>query len=193
MESSVSAQLCFPFITFSFGCATPFCRNRPFARRIGAPFSKSSVPAFFPSVFFPSSPFFRYGHDTFPIGCFRPCPLLTGTFLCGDLLSGRTVFRFCSLDPRRSCVALASPFFTDFRTGVSPLMPTYGLPLSPYHSRLLVSCFFIIAFHRSNHHFSPAKIVCRRERRSCLDQWRSCLNLPLSSLAVLPAVKNKAY
>ena len=22
----------FPFITFSFGCATPFCRNQPFAQ-----------------------------------------------------------------------------------------------------------------------------------------------------------------
>ncbi|MCG4972408.1 hypothetical protein, partial [Bacteroides cellulosilyticus] len=38
------------------------------------------------------------------------------------------------------------------------------------------------AFYRSNHHFSSAKIVCRRERHGCLDQWRSRLNLPLSSL-----------
>nr|DAR40717.1 MAG TPA: hypothetical protein [Caudoviricetes sp.] len=55
-------------------------------------------------------------------------------------------------------------------------MPTFGFALFPYHYRFTCFPFSIIAFYRSNHHFSSAKIVCRRERHGCLDQWRSRFN-----------------
>jgi len=52
-------------------------------------------------------------------------------------------------------------------------VPCVGMRISfsRYSVRLLVPNLFIIAFCRSNHHFSVAKIVCGRERPDGLDQW----------------------
>ncbi|MDB9197397.1 hypothetical protein PN623_24320, partial [Parabacteroides distasonis] len=91
-------------------------------------------------------------------------------------------------------VVSGSPFFADFRSGMLPLGVDVRICSLALSSPIaLFPDFFIIAFCRSHHHFSDAKIVCRRDRPAGLDQWRSCINLPLSSLTVLPADKNKAY
>ena len=70
----------FPFITFSFGCATPFCRNQPFAQ------SELETTLwkvwFFLPFFLPVPFFFRCGYHYPPrMGYLRFCPLLADTFL----------------------------------------------------------------------------------------------------------------
>lgn len=147
----------------------------------------------FSSVFFPLFPFFRCGHDDLSIGCLpslfafdwgyplRSYPWTSTVPFITTSIQGSSLYWF-------SFPVLRKPPVRRTATCADKQISSFSLSFP-------VACFpfFHNRFSPKQSSFSPAKIVCRRERLSCLDQWRNCLNLPLSSLAILPAVKNKAY
>lgn len=136
------------------------------------------LPAVFPSssIFFDADITILQGWATYAsVHSWLTHSLCSGLFLIGW-------YSVCySLNSSQACLALALLFFTDFRTDVSPLCRHLDLLFFLIITGLLVSHFHN-RFLSKQSSFSSAKIVCRRERHGCLDQWRSRFNLPLSSL-----------
>ena len=182
-----------PLLYFSLLAAPPpFVRPAIRTRRT-AVLRTSPASAIFPSAFLPHSPF-RDRPDSQPMGSTVPVHPQPTRPPAAAFLWVRTDVPFAAISIQDCPLCrFGFPFFADFRSGVPPLVSMCGSALWPYRLRQLCFPSFMIAFCRSHHHFSVAKIVCRRERPAGLDQWRSYLNLPLSSLPVLPADKNKAY
>ena len=159
------------FYTFSFGCATPFCNNRSFAQ--GVPplcgqvrFLPFSLLRLFRSFPFPGRMITasRWGAPFLSI-LNRHVPLRRRSFEQG------LIFRL--RQSRSKAVMYHSGYTILHRLSARRAVPCVGMriSISRYSVRLLVSHLFIIAFCRSNHHFSVAKIVCGRERPGALDQW----------------------
>lgn len=171
----------FLFITFSFGCATPFCRNQPFAQ---SELETTLWKVWFFLPFFLPVPFFFDADITILQGWATYASVhswLTHS-LCSGLFSDWTVFCLLQSQFKPGMSRFGFAILHWLSDGCLAFVPTFGFALFPYHYRFTCFPFSIIAFYRSNHHFSSAKIVCRRERHGCLDQWRSRFNLPLSSL-----------
>lgn len=130
----------FPFITFSFGCATPFCRNQPFAQ---SELETTLWKVWFFLPFFLPVPFFsmrislssKDGLPTLLSTLGWHIPYAVAFFLIGW-------YSVCySLNSSQACLALALLFFTDFRTDVSPLCRHLDLLFFLIITGLLVSHF----------------------------------------------------
>ena len=130
----------FPFITFSFGCATPFCRNQPFAQsELETTLWKvcSSCRFSFQFHFFSMriSLSSKDGLPTLLSTLGWHIPYAVAFFLIGW-------YSVCySLNSSQACLALVLLFFTDFRTDVSPLCRHLDLLFFLIITGLLVSHF----------------------------------------------------
>lgn len=136
------------FYNFSFGCATPFCRNWPFAQ---SELETTLWKVWFSLPFFLPVPFFRCGYHYPPrMGCLRFCPLLADTFLMQWPFSDWTVS--CLLQSQFKPGMSRFAILHWLSDGCLAFVPTFGFTLFLIITGLLVSHFHN-RFYRSNHHF----------------------------------------
>ena len=164
----------YPFIPF--GCAIFFLYQCPLMQRRLLRFVSRQPPAIFLYLFFPSfllpdrdsdihtphtpvvgSPSVEIHHESSFMGWpdgIPACAVSTlpanGMFSVPDVLPG-----FMTEQAVLCVVRRTSP--SDPKSATS----------------CLASSFFATVFYRSHHHYSVAKLVCRRERPCGLDQWRT--------------------
>lgn len=129
----------FPFITFSFGCATPFVETSHSRKANWKPLcEKSGSPCRFPSssIFFDADITILQGWAAYAsVHSWLTHSLRSDLFLIGR-------YSVCySLNSSQACLALALLFFTDFRTDVSPLCQHLDLLFFLIITGLLVSHF----------------------------------------------------
>lgn len=142
----------FPFITFSFGCATPFCRNQPFAQ---SELETTLWKVWFSLPFFLPVPFFFDADITILQGwaAYASIHSWLPHSLCNDLFSDWTVFCLLQSQFKPGMSRFGFAILHWLSDGCLAFVPTFGFALFPYHYRFTCFPFSIIAFYRSNHHF----------------------------------------
>lgn len=128
----------FPFITFSFGCATPFCRNQPFAQ---SELETTLWKVWFFLPFFLPVPFFFDADITILQGWATYASVhswLTHS-LCSGLFSDWMVFCLLQSQFKPGMSRFGFAILHWLSDGCLAFVPTFGFALFPYHYRF--TCF----------------------------------------------------